>query len=52
MAPCRSSRIPRRTILMPASGVSRQPTDGPDDTHRGLATRVVYSPYRADWFPH
>ena len=27
---------------MPASGVSRQPTDGPDDTHRGLATRVAY----------
>ena len=29
MAPCRSSRIPRRTILMPASGVSPQPADGP-----------------------
>ena len=29
MAPCRSSPIRRRTILMPASGVSPQPADGP-----------------------
>jgi hypothetical protein len=34
---------------MPASGVSRQPTNGPDDTHRGLAT-WVYGPYGAGRF--
>jgi hypothetical protein len=29
VAPCRSSRIPSRTILMPAPGISLQLTDGP-----------------------
>ena len=36
---------------MPASGVSPQPRTAPDDTPRGLATRV-YSPYGAGRLGH